>query len=107
MANRYSVVLKFFINLNSHSVFEYESKIKFVAVKLMGSSNYTQCSTDTQHLCDQNINSNFAQFLEKVALKCHNMYIKAKFESLKHPHQTTFEILKYQQQAMCGNCLFG
>jgi len=34
------------------------------------------------------------------ATKCQNIYIKAKFESPKHPNQTTFEILKYLQQTM-------
>ncbi len=45
---------------------------------------------------------NFAQNLEK----CQNINIKAKFESPKQLHQTTFETLKYLQQTMCGNWLF-
>jgi len=32
MANRYSVHLKFLVNLNSHLVFEFKGKIKFIAV---------------------------------------------------------------------------
>jgi hypothetical protein len=32
MANRYSVILKFLVNSNSHSIFEFEGKIKFIAV---------------------------------------------------------------------------
>jgi hypothetical protein len=32
MANRYSVLLEFLKNLNSHSVFKFEGKIKFIAV---------------------------------------------------------------------------
>ncbi len=32
MANRYSVLLEFLENLNSHSVFKFEGKIKFIAV---------------------------------------------------------------------------
>ena len=32
MANRYSVLLKFLVYLNSHSVFKFKGKIKFIAV---------------------------------------------------------------------------
>ena len=32
MANRYSVLLKYLVNLNSHSNFKFECKIKFIAV---------------------------------------------------------------------------
>jgi hypothetical protein len=31
MANRYLVVLKFLVHLNSHLVFEFEGEIKFIA----------------------------------------------------------------------------
>jgi hypothetical protein len=32
MANKHKVLLKFFVNLNSHSVFKFKGKIKFIAV---------------------------------------------------------------------------
>jgi len=32
MANRYLVLLEFLENLNSHSIFEFEGKIKIIAV---------------------------------------------------------------------------
>jgi hypothetical protein len=32
MANRYSVLLEFLENFNSHSIFEFEGKIKIIAV---------------------------------------------------------------------------
>jgi hypothetical protein len=32
--------------------------------------------------------------------KCQNIYNKAQFENSKHPHQTTFETLKYLQHNM-------
>ncbi len=32
MANKYLVLLKFLVNSNSHLVFEFEGKIKFIAV---------------------------------------------------------------------------
>jgi hypothetical protein len=38
---------------------------------------------------------------KKVGKKYHNIYIKAEFESPKHPHQMTIETLKYPQQSMC------
>jgi hypothetical protein len=31
MVNRYLVLLEFLVNLNSHSVFQFEGKIKFIA----------------------------------------------------------------------------
>ena len=50
--------------------------------------------------CGQKIEQNFAQFLLKSGQKWQNICIKAGFESLKPPHQTTVETLKYQPQTM-------
>ncbi len=36
MANRYSVPLKYLVNLNSHLNFKFEGKIKFIAVTYTG-----------------------------------------------------------------------
>ncbi len=32
MANKYSFLLKFLVNLNSHAVFKFEGKIKFIGL---------------------------------------------------------------------------
>ncbi len=54
-----------------------------------------------------------AHFFQKVVQtvfklkKCQNIYNKAQLERPKHLHQTTFEPLKYLQQSMTWNRLFG
>jgi hypothetical protein len=55
---------------------------------------------------DQMIRKTICQIFQRIAHKVaksrkgQNIYNKAQFGSPKHPHQTTFETLKYLQQTM-------
>ncbi len=60
----------------------------------------------------QKVRKNFAQFFKNSpkslqVKKGQNIYNKARFESPKHLHQTTFEILKLLQQTMFETAYLG